>query len=205
MDMSSLIDMADLPIWHDGERSSGEYSLPLRANPQSDGGAAPSWSEVAQNAGLLAGIPADEIYDLRGFKCARSPQSHIGPFLNAVDFIVPAGSRILAARRGVIIEVVEKNDEWGDSDQFRDRLNYVTVEHDRGEYSQYCHVGKDTVTGCGLRVGATVEPGQEIGKTGRNGWMDRDHLHFVVFRDDNRNPSNPLTGWKFKSLAIRFK
>jgi len=150
---------------------------------------------------LIHGVPKDELYERDVFWCAKSPQSHMGPFLNAVDFLVPDGTPVLAAAEGEIIEVVEGNTKWGDGDQYRDTLNFMTLEHRFGELTQYCHLVKSSVTALGLRVGSKVKQGQHIATVGKTGWTDRDHLHFLAFRDDRRNQENPFGS---KSLIPRF-
>ena len=85
----------------------------------------------------------------------------------------------------------------GDDPEFRDQLNYLTIRHENGEFSQYCHLAKGSVSAMGLRKGSIVQQGQQIATVGKTGWTDRDHLHFVVFRADSNK-------FGFKSLKVRF-
>ncbi|MFA6432307.1 MAG: M23 family metallopeptidase [Candidatus Paceibacterota bacterium] len=146
---------------------------------------------------LKRGIPANEYYHMDVFDCARSPQSHVGPFVNAIDFLVPDGTIVLAARDGAIIDIKEDSSEWGDNPRFRDKLNYVTVDHGNGEFSQYCHLRKGSVAALGLSLNRLVSAGQQIAVVGKTGWTDRDHLHFIVFKKVEG-------GDGFKSLKIQF-
>lgn len=207
---------ADSPVWYDREVTKLFYGYPVPHTPWKAGRwTLRGWRSVAsrhwvvdmtgKRYGLLDDIPEGELYRLGPFWCAKSPQSHVGPFLNAIDFLVPDGTPVLAAQEGEIIRVCESNTEWGDGTEFRDKLNFVDVVHESGEISEYCHLAQGSVSAQGLRVGSGVKQGQIIGTVGKTGWTDRDHLHFIVFRDDNANPNNPLEeGRKFKSLVARF-
>jgi len=197
--MIELQGSADLACF-DNETSKHDYDFPIR------GDAKTKWS-------LRRGIPRDQLYRLKRFWCAKSPQSHIGPFKNAIDFLVIDGTPIFAARKGRIVECREDSQSWGDGVEFRDKLNFVTIEHNGHQYmhgyftefSQYAHLEASSVSACGLKVGDYVEAGRMIGKVGKTGWTDRDHLHFIVFRlldTDNEKTGNPFN---FKSLDIWFK
>ncbi|KKT29210.1 hypothetical protein A3G55_02635 [Candidatus Giovannonibacteria bacterium RIFCSPLOWO2_12_FULL_44_25] len=135
------------------------------------------------------------------FLTAISPHSHKGPFRWAIDFLVPDGTIVLAAENGKVIELKENSNKWGASPKFRDLLNFVTVQHKDGEYSQYCHLSKLSVSNAGLRIGSLVKKGQTIATVGKTGWTDRDHLHFIVFRGD----ADPKNSFGFKSLRVKFE
>ena len=197
MKMADLQKSADHPTWLISESSKYIYKLPVALS-----------QDEARVAGknLSAGIPAEQIRQVGVYTTATSPHSHIGPFLHAIDFLVPDGTEVLAALDGEIIEVVQGNTEWGDGSEYRDKLNFLTIKHfdykiGKVEFSQYCHLAKDSVTVLGLKVGSRVEAGQVIAKVGKTGWTDRDHLHFIVFRLDRNCADNPFG---FRSLSIRF-
>lgn len=75
-------------------------------------------------------------------------------------------------------------------------LNFITISHQNGEYSQLAHIAK----GCAkVKVGQIVKTGQKIGVTGLNGWMEEpflEHLHMLVFK--------LLPDGGFQGLKIRF-
>lgn len=99
------------------------------------------------------------------------------------------------------MELQEEHNEWGDGEEYRDKLNYLTIQHANGEFSQYCHLAQYSVRERGLRSGSNVRKLQAIATVGKTGWTDRDHLHFIVFRHDvdSKNP------FGFKSLQVRFE
>ena len=187
--MEDLIRLKDDPIWNQGY-TNGVYRFPL-----------PTDRDFLESGAKLAiGNPEDETYRIGSYFAARSPESHISPFKWAIDFLVPDGTEILAAQDGKIIEVVDSFDEWGGED-FRDKLNYLTILHNNSEYSQYCHLEKNSFKKTGLKVGDYVKKGQQIATVGKTGWTDRDHLHFVVLKFAQ------LTGnpWPYYSLEIQFE
>jgi len=190
VNMDDLRRLKDDPMWNQGN-TKGIYRFPL-----------PTDRDFLESGAKLAiGAPENEIYRIGPYYAAQSPESHISPFKWAVDFLVPDGTEILAAADGRIIEVVDNFSEWGETEEFRDKLNYLTILHSNGEYSQYCHLEKDSFSNTGLKVGDWVNKGQLIAKVGKTGWTDRDHLHFVVLRF-TQLPGNP---WPFYSLKIQFE
>lgn len=197
---SDLELVADDPLWHDGEMSRLDYGIPLRRFPFLDGYMSINWSRLAVARRLLDGQPESELVKLFGFWTATSPHTHRGPYLNAVDFLVPDGSTVLASQDGVVIEVVQHNSRWGDGVEFADLANFVTIQHARGEYSQYIHLAKMSVSNAGVGVGDHVLMGQPIAKVGKTGWTDRDHLHWIVFRGDSSLGNSA----GFKSLIPRW-
>lgn len=191
MSLDELRDSASDQCWDD-EESKGIYFFPTNRRRRLF-----SLGIGKIDAKLKMGISDRELYQLGSLWCTKSPQSHTGPFRWATDFLVEDGSPVFAARSGKIIETVESNTRWGDDENFRYYLNYVTIQHEDGEMSQYCHLKKDSVSKAGFSLGTYVSKGDRIGLVGKTGWTDRDHLHFLVFRyDENR--------FGFKSLKPRW-
>ena len=145
---------------------------------------------------LIIGIPENEIYKIGNFWCCKSPQSHIGPFRHAIDFLIKDGAEVLASAEGKIIEIQQESNEYGDGPEYAEKLNYVTIQHFTGEFSQYCHLAQNSVP-THLHVGSRVKKGDVIGIVGKTGWTDRDHLHFIVFEGHN----NPFG---FRSKKVLF-
>lgn len=188
--MEELRKIAGSPIWNQGD-SVGIYNFPLPQNRDF----------IEDGKRLAIGNPEEETYIIGPYYAATSPQSHIGPFKWAIDFLVPDGTEVLAAEDGVIVEAIDSNFAWGDSEEFRDQLNYVTIKHGNGEFSQYCHLATQSFRQTGLKVGDTVKKGDQIARVGKTGWTDRDHLHFLVFKVGQLEGSP----YGFYSLKVRFK
>jgi murein DD-endopeptidase MepM/ murein hydrolase activator NlpD len=167
--------------------------------------------EVEDKEGLLVvsrriaerkpAISKDELAMVGPFLTTTSPESHVGPFEPAIDFLVPDGTVVVAAHGGIISEVQESSDKWGDSPEFGKYLNYMTIRHEGGEYSQYAHLGRSSVAELGLSVGDRVKEGQAIAEVKKTGWTDRDHLHFIVFRSSLEKEVNQFG---FVGLVPRF-
>lgn len=193
--MTELNEVANDPLWEEAQNSSLIYDYPVSANDLENNQAA------IQK--LTKGIPVAELIRVGPFITARSPESHIGPYRWAIDFLVPDGTPVLASQDGKIIEVIEDQTLWGDGAEFRDKLNYLTLEH-QGEYSQYCHLAAGSVSEQKLRVGDRVWKGKRIGTVGKTGWTDRDHLHFIVFRGVPEYVPRFGKEFGFRSLKVRF-
>ena len=66
--------------------------------------------------------------------------------------------------------------------------NCVIVDHGLGVQSLYAHLSS-----IGVKVGDTVEKGQELGRTGATGLAGGDHLHFTMLLQGT--PVNPVEWW----------
>jgi murein DD-endopeptidase MepM/ murein hydrolase activator NlpD len=195
--MDELKRWKDSSIW-DAEPTKHKYFYPVSIDPK-----------VAHREGvrLAENNPLDETYNLGPFVCASSPQSHYGPWCNAIDFLVPDGTPVVAALDGEIIEVQELSNKWGPTQEYANSLNYVTIAHSNQEYTQYCHLSQWSVEAQGFARGSKVKRGESIGTVGKSGWTDCDHLHFMAFRNvefDYRTHF-PFGAIAFKSLKPRFR
>lgn len=122
--------------------------------------------------------------------------SHTGAFKGAVDLAVDLGTDVLAPLDGRIVEVVDKYDKYGIGEEFAKYLNFITIAHDNGEYSQLAHIAKNSAK---VKVNQYVKTGQKLAVTGLNGWMEEpflEHVHMLVFK--------LLPGGNFQGLKIRF-
>lgn len=96
----------------------------------------------------------------------------------ALDFAVPVGTPVLAARGGVVMQLQQAYRGHGLS-RLRDagRANYIRVLHDDGSMALYAHLAEG---GALVTVGQRVETGQHIGLSGNTGYSTAPHLHFAV-------------------------
>ena len=187
--MDDLRIAKDDPTWNRGE-SANVYSLPVAISVDS--------LSVEK---LTVGIPKNQIKKVGMLLTAQSPDSHIGPYKWAIDFLVPDDTLVLAAKEGQIVEAIDDFNTWGITADFRDKLNYITIQHDKGEYSRYCHLAQYSFRNTKLKVGDKISKGEVIARVGKTGWTDRDHLHFIVFKIE-QSSKNPFG---FYSLKIRFE
>ena len=123
--------------------------------------------------------------------------SHQGE--NALDFNMPVGTPIVAARPGKVVRIKEDSDT-GCPDRSCARLgNYITIMHEDGSFSEYYHLQKE---GALVDLEEQVERGQVIGKSGNTGWSSGPHLHFVVFLREMKSRKTLRTQFKTESGAI---
>lgn len=91
----------------------------------------------------------------------------------AIDWAMPEGTPILAARAGTVSTVVESFSTVGNDG------NVIEIEHDDGSFAAYIHLMYD---GAVVEEGDKVSEGQLIGFSGNTGNSTGPHLHFHVWR-----------------------
>lgn len=123
----------------------------------------------------------------------------------ALDFKMKRGSKICAAREGVVARVKEDGDRGGWNKKYRPYGNNIVIEHPDGTRAGYWHLQKD---GALVNVGDTVARGQVIALSGKTGYAAVPHLHFMVWRSgpsgwqqvptrfETRNGPQYLRSWK---------
>ena len=98
--------------------------------------------------------------------------------LYAIDLVVPEGTPVLAARRGVVMQVESGFDKaGGNRAKYAERANLVRIIHDDGTMALYAHLMENGVY---VKVGERVGVGQQIAASGNTGFSSGPHLHFAV-------------------------
>ncbi|HNW91785.1 MAG TPA: M23 family metallopeptidase, partial [bacterium] len=97
----------------------------------------------------------------------------------ALDWRMPEGTPILAARGGVVTEVVDHFAESGLTHEYFNRANYVVIRHEDNTCALYAHSPRQGIM---VRAGDTVRAGQQIAVAGNTGFSVESHLHFEVYR-----------------------
>ena len=95
----------------------------------------------------------------------------------ALDFKIKKGTKICAARDGIVITAREDSDKGGLKNENLSDGNYISIKHDDGSVAHYWHLKKDGVV---VDIGDTVRTGQWIGLSGNTGYSAFPHLHFEV-------------------------
>ena len=111
----------------------------------------------------------------------------------AIDFSMPVGDGVFAARGGLVFEVAYTNFQGGiDNPGLVRRANLVRIMHDDGTFAVYAHLAWDSIR---VRPGQRVTRGERIAASGNTGFSSGPHLHFAVMRN---------TGGQIESLPVRF-
>lgn len=94
----------------------------------------------------------------------------------AVDFAMPVGTKIVAAREGVVVYTLDQFKKSGGK-EFKKKANKIVILHDDGTFASYSHLKHQ---GTVVQKGDRVEKGQHIGYSGNTGYTSGPHLHFAV-------------------------
>ena len=105
--------------------------------------------------------------------------SHTGLEAYAVDFDMPEGTPVHAARGGTVASVEESHSIGCWEDGCGRYANYVVILHDDGTTGEYYHLQQG---GALVEAGDVVTRGQQIGLSGNTGHTTMPHLHFAVYR-----------------------
>ena len=100
----------------------------------------------------------------------------------ALDFSMKRGTRICAAREGVVVRVKEDGKKGGLDKKYRADGNNIVIQHPDGSRAGYWHL---QYNGALVNVGDTVKKGQVIALSGKTGYAFNPHLHFLVWRSSN--------------------
>ncbi|HEX5711367.1 MAG TPA: M23 family metallopeptidase [Sulfuricurvum sp.] len=115
--------------------------------------------------------------------------SHKGLSAYAVDFSLPVGTPIYAAREGDVVGVDVSNSLGGPSPQYRPYMNYINIRHADGTLGNYYHLKPG---GSAVKIGDVVKKGQLIAYSGNTGYTTAPHLHFSVSKVDPVSMRRPM-------------
>ncbi len=107
---------------------------------------------------------------------------------NALDFEMPVGTEVLAAREGIVMEVKQDSNTGCTDKSCAKYGNYIKIIHRDGTIADYYHL---KMNGSKVNAGDTVQKGQTIALSGNTGWSTGPHLHFMCYqpRPKGRNIS----------------
>lgn len=115
-------------------------------------------------------------YVLQGY---GSKFSHTGFEKYTVDFNMPVGTAVHAAREGIVVLTEDRHDRGCWADGCARYANYIVVLHSDGTTGEYYHLRHNGVF---VSQGDFVRKGEKIGLSGNTGHTTMPHLHFGVYR-----------------------
>ena len=112
----------------------------------------------------------------------------------AIDIAMPVGTDVLAARGGIVFDVIGTNYSGGtDREAHLHSANIVRILHDDGTFAVYAHLNWNSIR---VRPGERVQAGQYIADSGNTGFSSGPHLHFAVQRN---------AGMRIEALPVAFE
>lgn len=108
--------------------------------------------------------------------------SHFGANQYAIDWKMPQGTPVHAARGGIVVGAKDDSNMGGPENQFDTKANFILIQHSDGTLGHYVHLKQG---GNRVKVGDRVRVGDLIGLSGNTGFTTGPHLHFSVFKARN--------------------
>ncbi len=102
--------------------------------------------------------------------------SHLGSMRYSLDFAMPEGTPVLAARAGTVFYTQDGFTRGGTDPKLLERSNLVVVAHSDRTMASYGHLRR----GIRVGVGDVVEEGDFLAWSGTTGFAGQPHLHFHV-------------------------
>jgi murein DD-endopeptidase MepM/ murein hydrolase activator NlpD len=106
----------------------------------------------------------------------------------SLDFAMPEGTPVLAARVGTVLYLQDGFTVGRADPDLLERANLVVVAHSDGTMASYGHL----TPGIPVSVGDTVAEGDVLGLSGLTGFTGQPHLHFHVGRRMLRAPGRTI-------------
>lgn len=144
---------------------------------------------VKHNDDYVYALPFAKGANVRVSQGYNGDTSHKGLSAYAIDFPLPQGTPIYAAREGIVVGAEVSNTIGGASPEYRQYANYVIVEHNDGTMGNYYHLKQG---GTAVRIGDKVTKGQLIAYSGNTGYTTAPHLHFSVSKVDPVSMRRPM-------------
>lgn len=122
--------------------------------------------------------------------------THTGPDSKyAVDFDVPIGTPVMAARNGVVVDIDQGYTAGGNDPKLK--ANHVVILHEDGTLGLYAHLSAESHA---VTFGQRVKAGELIGYSGNTGYSSGPHLHFSVLTNTRSEDGSV----KYVSHPVKF-
>jgi murein DD-endopeptidase MepM/ murein hydrolase activator NlpD len=113
----------------------------------------------------------------------------------AIDFSIPIGTSVLAARKGRVADIDQHFTKGGRDPSLK--ANHVLILHEDGTLGLYSHFSANRIT---VSIGQWIDAGTLIGYSGNTGYSTGPHLHFAVLT----NTRTPDGAAKYISVPVTF-
>lgn len=149
-------------------------------------------------------LPFKRGYKYKIIQAYNGSFSHTSEYSKyALDFNLTEGDTICAAADSFVVGVIEGYTRGGRAKKWRDYTNYITVFHpEMNLYTQYVHLMHE---GSFVEVGDYVKSEQAIGRSGKTGRTDIEHLHFNVLRANDSGMQSEQINFKEGYRGIDLK
>lgn len=112
----------------------------------------------------------------------------------AVDFDISFGTLVLAARTGVVMEVIDTFPDNGKHQKSNlENANIIRILHEDGSMAVYGHLLQDSAL---VKPGQWLVGGTVIAQSGNSGFTNGSHLHFSI---------QVNTGMQLESIPFQMK
>ena len=128
------------------------------------------------DSGHLYAVPFGGIEPRQLIQGFHGPDTHLGGMRYSLDFAMPEGTPVLAARSGIVVHVQDGFTEGGNNPDLLERANIVVVAHADGSMASYGHLAP----GISVTIGESVNEGDRLALSGATGFAAEPHLHFHV-------------------------
>lgn len=164
-------------------KSSFLYTTLTLTKAESSYGYSYSWiignKDAVHDDGYLYRLPFERGTGHRVSQGYNGAYTHKGSSRYAIDFVMNEGTKVYAARDGIVVRTKSDSNSGGYDKKFAKDGNYVTILHQDGTFATYYHLKRDGVV---VKLGQHVQQGTHIGYSGNTGYSSGPHLHFAVFR-----------------------
>ena len=112
---------------------------------------------------------------------------------DGVDFSMPEGTEIVAAREGIVAQIQEKNTQSCPQKECENYNNFIIVMHPDKSFAYY---GNIKYNGAKCKIGDKIKKGDVIAESGSVGISTVPHLYFTCFLGDFE---------KWRTFGTKFK
>jgi len=133
-----------------------------------------------------------------GSHAGRRETPHADRGRYALDFLLPQGMPVVAARAGVVYAVNDPNEVFGN----HEFVTCVIIDHGDGTFGRYYHLAGGRTP---VKPGQRVARGQILGQSGRTGRCQTRQLHFEVARTAKWRLSGPKVYDRWETIPVDFE